>query len=629
MNEMNPEKYKDYLDNIRNLGKEDSTICGLRFAITCGSCPEQYDVFKDGVQVGYVHLRGGDLYASFPDSGRESEVIYSHHFDGEENQWKGDFESDEERARYIVAIANAINERLEQEKGKDGEIYQLYLTKTRYCNALQCPKMLWLKDHKPELFDASVMNEGILNSGNEVGDLAMGLFGEYKEIPYGKPDEMAKQTYDSHWQSPVICEASFMQENCFHRIFCSVDILRETNEKERILRGYELNEVKSSTAVKDVHLDDLAFQKYVALNANKDWLFGLENIRKTNLVHINNQYVRHGELELDKLFTVEDATEEVHKRYCEVEKNIKQLREYMKQEEEPEMEIGPQCSSPYPCGFWGHCAAHLPSPNIFDIRGRISGDRWDYYRQGIVTFQDAKVAGILNDRQMMQVDHELNDLPDAIDKASIREFLKDLSYPLYFLDFETFQPVIPLFDDSRPYQQIPFMYSLHWLEKEGDDLHHTISLAYPGRDPRRIIAEDLCHDIPKGVCTLAYSMGFEKGRIRELAGLYPDLADHLMDIHDNMKDLMIPFQQGWYYNRAMEGSYSIKNVLPALYPDDPELDYQNLEGVHNGGEASETYLAMWHMSDDEIACKCEELSKYCGLDTYAMVKVWEKLQGMV
>ena len=215
---------------------------------------------------------------------------------------------------------------------------------------------------------------------------------------------------------------------------------------------------------------------------------------------------------------------------------------------------------------------------------------------------------------------------DIIDAVKIREFLSELSYPLYFLDFETIYPAEPLFDGVRPYQQIPFMYSLHWLEEEGGELHHSVFFSYPGHDPRREIAEELCSDIPKGVCTTAYNMCFEKARIRELAELFPDLAVPLMDIHDNMKDFMVPFRRKWYCTETMNGSYSLKAVLPALYPNDPELDYQNLEGVHNGEEASETYLAMWHMSDEEIAQKCQELSKYCGLDTYALVKVWGKLK---
>ncbi len=219
-------------------------------------------------------------------------------------------------------------------------------------------------------------------------------------------------------------------------------------------------------------------------------------------------------------------------------------------------------------------------------------------------------------------------MPDIINTENIRSFLAELSYPLFFLDFETIYPAEPLFDGVRPYQQIPFMYSLHWIEKEGGDLHHTVFFSYPGRDPRRFIAEELCTDIPKGVCTVAYNMCFEKARVRELSELYPDLADHLMDIHDNMKDLMVPFRRKWYYTDAMEGSYSLKAVLPALYPDDPELDYSLLDGIHNGYEASETYLAMWQNPDDRTPERCRQLSEYCGLDTYALVKLWEKLRNV-
>ena len=486
----------------------------------------------------------------------------------------------------------------------------MYISKSRYCSAVQCPKILWLKMHKPELFDESVMNQSTLSAGNDVGDLAMGLFGPYIEVPYGDLSEMIARTKELlDVQTPIICEASFSYSGCF----CSVDILR------RCGNTYEIYEVKSSTEVKDIYLDDVSYQQYVLHKC------GLE-ISRVSIVHINNRYVRHGELELKKLFKIVDVTEQSSAKQKEVEDRLAFLSDYLNQEEEPDCVYGDQCSNPYTCGFAAHCIGELPSPSVFDIANFRR--KMDFYRQGILSFEDVLHTGVLKGKQLMQVEHELKDLPAAINKEGIREILKEFTYPLYFLDFETFQSPIPLFDYSRPYQQIPFMYSLHWIEREGDDFHQTVSLSYPGNDPRRTIAEDLCHDIPKGVCTLAYNMGFEKGRIRELATLYPDLADHLMDIHDNMRDLMIPFQKGWYYNKAMEGSYSIKYVLPALYPDDPELDYQNLEGVHNGGEASETYLAMWNMTDEEIAKKCQELSKYCGLDTYAMVKVWQKLKEL-
>ena len=140
------------------------------------------------------------------------------------------------------------------------------------------------------------------------------------------------------------------------------------------------------------------------------------------------------------------------------------------------------------------------------------------------------------------------------------------------------------------------------------------------------MAEQLCLDIPRDVCVLAYNMSFEKGRIKALAELYPDLADHLMNIHDHIQDLMVPFQKKQYYTRAMQGSYSIKYVLPALFPEDPSLDYHSLEGVHNGTEASDTFARMGDMEPEALDEARHNLLKYCGLDTYAMVKVWQKLK---
>jgi hypothetical protein len=174
--------------------------------------------------------------------------------------------------------------------------------------------------------------------------------------------------------------------------------------------------------------------------------------------------------------------------------------------------------------------------------------------------------------------------------------------------------------------QIPFQYSLHYIEREGGELCHKEFLAQHGKDPRRELAERLCRDIPRDVCVTAYNMSFEKTRIWELSELFPDLASHLMNIHDNIYDLMIPFSKKYYYIKEMMGSYSIKYVLPALYPDDPSLDYSNLNDVHNGAEASETYASLGKLSDDEREKIRKSLLEYCKLDTYAMVKIWQKLK---
>ena len=156
-------------------------------------------------------------------------------------------------------------------------------------------------------------------------------------------------------------------------------------------------------------------------------------------------------------------------------------------------------------------------------------------------------------------------------------------------------------------------------------MKHKEYLAESGVDPRRAIAESLCRDIPWNVCVTAYNKGFECGRIKELAAQFPDLAGHLLNIQDNIRDLLTPFQSGYYYNRAMGGSFSIKSVLPALFPDDPSLDYHNLEGVHNGSEAMTVFPKIKDMPPEQAEETRKNLLAYCKLDTYAMVKVWEAL----
>jgi len=156
-------------------------------------------------------------------------------------------------------------------------------------------------------------------------------------------------------------------------------------------------------------------------------------------------------------------------------------------------------------------------------------------------------------------------------------------------------------------------------------LKHKEFLAESGPDPRRAIAERLCEDIPMNVCVTAYNKSFECSRIKELAGYFPDLAEHLLNIESHIVDLLVPFQSGYYYNRAMGGSFSIKSVLPAIFPDDPSLDYHNLEGVHNGGEAMTVFPQIQFMPPEEQQKARHDLLKYCELDTYAMVKVWQEL----
>ena len=501
----------------------------------------------------------------------------------------------------------------------------VYLSKSKYCGLWQCPKIAWMRKFKPgeAYFDGSVLAR--MEAGNEVGDLAMGLFGPYVEVTAysdGKLDlpammaateaEMAKGTEN-------ICEASFS----YNGLYCAVDILRKDGG------GWAIYEVKSSTKHrkddgsyeddKEIYIADISYQKYVLEHCGV-------RVTGTYLVCLNGDYVFDGTLDLTGLFFVSDVAEAVKSEIKNIEYNVAVAEKILESETEPDIDLSASCKKPYQCAFWDYCTRHVPEQSVFNVYRLNFRKKIEYYRKGWITYRDLLLnAPITNEKQLRQIRFGLEDMGTYVDRAELAAFLDRLSYPLYFLDFETMQPVVPRFIGTRPYTQIPFQYSLHYIEREGGELMHKEFLAESGPDPRRALAERLCEDIPPDVCVTAYNQAFECTRIKELAAAFPDLAEHLLSIRDNIVDLLVPFQSGWYYNRAMGGSFSIKSVLPAIFPDDPELDYHNLEGVHNGGEAMSVFPKIKDMPPDEQAKARRDLLKYCELDTYAMVKVWEEL----
>ena len=487
------------------------------------------------------------------------------------------------------------------------------LSKSKYTRGIRCPKMLWLEEYKPEEKLVQESTQATFDMGNKVGDLARKFFGEYALVDYDKGlQSMLKETQE-YMNSNVknIAEASFAYDG----LFCSVDILR------RNPYGWDIVEVKSATGTADNYIDDMAFQLYVLTKCGIT-VTGVYNM------YINNQYVRSGELDIHQLFTLADCTEKVLERLKTVKGNVDGIRRYMAiaDDVEPEREIGMHCIEPYCCFFYEYCSRLIPEQSVLNINGLGRRKRFELINNGIVSFEDVVRNNIhLSANQMRQVEAELNHTPPYIDKDGIKECIEQYTYPLYYLDFETYQTAIPENDGDRPYMQIPFQYSLHIQSEKGGELEHKEFLGAPGTDVKRLLAEQLCRDIPKNVCTLAYNMTFEKKVIQSLANLYPDLEEHLMNIHDNIRDLMTPFQLKYYYSEALHGRFSIKAVLPALFPDDPELDYHNLEGIQNGGDAMSAYPDMPNHTPEEQEQIRKNLLKYCGLDTYAMVKVLEKL----
>ena len=487
------------------------------------------------------------------------------------------------------------------------------LSKSTYCQGIQCQKLLWLNKFKPE-FKEDIDNDSVLVNGTRVGELAKSLFGNYIDIEFNEDlSQMIKDTKKviNENKNVIITEASFNYQNNF----CSVDILIKKDN------NYEIYEVKSSTEIKDIYLDDVSYQYYVLSNLGY-------NITKTSIIHINSNYIRYGELNLKQLFTIEDTTNISISKQPEIKKNIDIINKYMLHTEEQPKDIGNHCYKPYPCPFFKYCKKHLPSQNVFDIRIMKTQTKLKLYQNNIYSYEDLLKTDI-NDKYKQQIEFELYDKAPIINKDAIKSFLDNLTYPLYFLDFETYQESIPPYDGISPYMQIPFQYSLHYIETKNGELKHLEFLGEPNIDPRRKLAEQLVKDIPKDTCVLAYNMMFEKMVIRNLAKIYPDLSDRLMNIHNNIKDLMIIFQKRDYYTKEMHGSYSIKYVLPALFPDDPELNYQNLDLIHNGSEASNSYANLSELPLEEQQKVKSSLLKYCELDTYAMVKIWQFLNEIV
>lgn len=482
------------------------------------------------------------------------------------------------------------------------------ITKSLYCSLLFCDRCAWLSRNKPEKY-VEKKKEDVLQNGKEVGDLARNLFGEYDLIEFNKNvNVMIDETLESIERGThVIAEASFKYENAF----CSVDILKND------IDGLEVYEVKSSTEVTDVYLDDVAFQVYILKNLGY-------KVKKASIVYLNNKYVRHGELDINELFAIEDVSSDIEPRVEEVQSNIDRILKNLNTKEEITCDLDIYCFKPYDCPFWEYCVKDLPKPNVFDVREMHNSTKLKLYKEGKNSFEDLLNEDI-NEKYLQQIDFEVNNKEDYINKERINEFMDTLSYPLYFFDFETYQQAIPLFDGVSPYMQIPFQYSLHCIRNENSELEHMEFLGIEGTDPRRMLAERLVKDIDSNGSVIVYNMRFEKTVLKNLASLYPDLASDLMRIHDNIIDLMKPFKDRDYYTKGMKGSYSIKYVLPSLFPDDPSLNYHNLNLIHNGSEAMNAFNTLVDYSDEQRAIIRKNLLEYCKLDTYAMVKIWQKL----
>ena len=486
----------------------------------------------------------------------------------------------------------------------------MLLSKSQYIRGLQCHKSLWLYKNKWHLLEsATEQTESLFSTGNTVGDYAKQVFPGGTEIEFTADDfdGMISKTQQLIDQGvDTIYEATFKQKD----IFAMADILHKTPD------GWDMYEVKASTSVKPYHIDDAAIQWYSLSNALK--------LNKVFIMHINNEYVRQGELDINQLFHLEDVADDVLALQSDIPDKLTDMANMLKLDM-PDIEIGAHCDDPFECDF-SHLCWDIPEVSVFNLYRMRSTEKLALYKQGIVQYEDIPSDYPLSEMQQLQVNARLNN-EISIDKDVIHEFLNTIQCPISFFDFETFQNAIPRFDGQRPYMQMPFQYSLHIINRRGDITHHEY-LGDENSDPRRELAERMIVDLPASGSIMAYNQSFEIGRIKDLASLYPDLEEELLSFVDRFVDLIKPFRDIGYYHPDFNGSFSIKSVLPAMFPDDPDLDYKQLD-IQDGGMAMDTFANLYLLKDagqrDEIR---NNLLAYCHLDTLAMVRIWEKLTAI-
>ena len=484
------------------------------------------------------------------------------------------------------------------------------LTKSKYLVGLECLNCLWNMFHAPDSIverssaDMFKMRDGVL-----VGDLAKMLFPDGVDIPSDDFSANLKKSRLLLRSRKSLFEAGFKYKNLFSR----ADILVPVGDE---LESWDIVEVKSGTSVKDINIHDVSFQKYVFEHC------GLR-IRNCFLLHLNSEYVRNGELDLNSLFVKEDITKDVDDVFPLVRERIKMMVDAVSSDVSPSAGVfGSRIVSGYHDCFSDGCVV-LPENNVFCLYrgGKFSSS---LFARGITCIKDIPLDTPLSEKQTIQ---RLCDVKRKahINGEKISDFLKTLVYPIYFLDFESFSTAVPMFNGLSPHSHVPFQFSLHVVEKEGvKPTHHEF--LYDGKgDPRSDFVSALKKVIGGKGTVLVYNQVFEIGRLRELADFFPEHNGWIENVLSRIVDLLAPFREFHYYNPRQQGSASIKDVLPAI----TGKGYEDLE-IGDGGTASTEFYRVTYedCSDEERQKVRENLLKYCEKDTLAEVEIVEKLREL-
>jgi hypothetical protein len=448
------------------------------------------------------------------------------------------------------------------------------LSKSRYLKGLKCTKALWLNHYKKEVAFYPEHVQQIFATGNTAGELAQQYFpnGELALVsnyPDSKAITRTKELIKNGCKT--IYEATFAAENTL----VALDILHQINGK------WHAFEVKSTNSVKEEHVRDAAIEYYVMLNS------GIE-IEDISIMHFNREYIKNGEINPKELFTYESVFTRMEKYLPEIPKNIEAFLEVY-QQEEPILEIGDHCNKPYGCEFANYCHK---LPGNQELLNEIS-------TQPIfgteITYKN---------------------------EEGIRQFLNENPFPIYSLDFESAQYGIPKFDNSRPYQQIPFQYSLHYQKDANSEPEHFEFLGNGIDDPREVLIQQMIKDLDPHSTNekiLMYS-SFEKTMLTNFIRDFPKYKEALENIKERFIDLGVIFRT-YIKTEATQKTWSLKVVLPTFLP---HLSYQDLE-IQHGMATVEVYKGFANLSTTEQEEARKNMLAYCELDTLAVLELYNLL----
>lgn len=492
------------------------------------------------------------------------------------------------------------------------------LSKSKLLAFRQCPKRLWLEVNHAELRADSAATTASFSVGNQVGEIARAVYDPAGKGELINPQEEGFEAAFARSQtllksSGPIFEAGFKAEG----VLAFADVMLPAKKGNR--KVWRMVEVKSSTSVKDYHRDDAAIQAFVARAAGV-------SLQSIALAYIDSEWVYPGKQDYQGLLKEEDLTDAVMEREAEVQAWIADAQKVLTKRKAPSIQTGKQCAQPFECGFLEHCRSQEPQAEfpVAWLPGRMSAALAQAAEQPYSVDMQHVPDEWLNDVQQRVKQVTLSNKVQ-FDKRATRDALAHCKSPAYFMDFETVQFAVPIWKGTRPYQQIPFQFSVHRLDVKGQLRQHAF-LDLNGKDPSKAFAQALIEACGKRGPIFVYNAGFEVARMKELAQRFKALAPSLDALIARVVDLL-PIARKHYYHPSQQGSWSIKAVLPALCP---ELSYSELNGVQNGGMAMEAYMeAIQPETSAERRTEIrQQLLAYCALDTYAMVKIWSKFTGI-